>query len=491
MGMDIDRNRILRIGTDINTTCVFQLHFMKKEKMGEVHAKQEDEEKLPDTLSPCESALSSLSRTGWGRLLPVNCTLTAKELTEDMYTIGREPKCTVSITKYDVKPELYRQISKVQCRISRSKVNDDEYVVFLEDLSSNGTFVNRQKVGNGEKIVISSDDEISFAVADFKVFVYIDSKDSLQWMPISLSRKYHVIKHLGAGGFAEVKLVLDKKSCTKLAIKRISKSTVKEHTIINEINILRGLKHPCIVEWVDVEETMEDAFIIMEYLPDGNLLQMLQKNKRLSEPLTKLIFAQLVWAVKYMHEQRITHRDIKPENVLLSMKRGGLVVAKIADFGLAKIKDSMTRLKTACGTLQYTAPEVLLSRGEQEYSNKVDMWGLGVVLYVCLTGRRPFAAKVDEPALLIAMIVKGRYLTNMVEWKCISSQAKVVIQNLLTVNPSLRYDSADVFRSAWMKDENLENDICTLFGSTNPFDSSSSCEEDFEPQRKIQRLSVF
>uniref|UniRef100_A0A0A9XSM7 Ovarian-specific serine/threonine-protein kinase Lok n=1 Tax=Lygus hesperus TaxID=30085 RepID=A0A0A9XSM7_LYGHE len=451
--------------------------------MGEVQAKLEEEEKLPDTLSPCESALSNLTRTGWGRLLPVNCSLTARELTEDIYTIGREPKCAVSITKYDVKPELYRQISKVQCRISRSQVNDDEYVVFLEDLSSNGTFVNRQKVGKGEKMVISSDDEISFALADFKVFVYIDSKDSSQWMPNSLSRKYHLIKHLGAGGFAEVKLVLDKKSCTKLAMKRLNKTGIEEKTIINEIQILRGLKHPCIVEWVDLDATNDDVFIIMEYVPDGNLLEKLQKDRRLSEPLSKLIFAQLVWAVRYMHEQRITHRDIKPENILISVKRDGLVVAKIADFGLAKIKDTMTHLKTACGTLHYTAPEVLSSRGEQEYTSKVDLWALGAVLYVCLTGRRPFAAKVDEPALLINLIMKGAYSKSTLEWKTLSPQAKLIIQRLLTVNPNLRYDCSDLFQTAWMKDPNLMNDLCTLFGSMNPFDEDTS-----ERPTKIRRV---
>ena len=141
----------------------------------------------------------------------------------------------------------------------------------------------------------------------------------------------------------------------------------------------------------------------MELIEGGELFERIVAHGQFDEATTKFLFRQMAIGVKYLHEHSITHRDLKPENILLMSPETNETLIKITDFGLSKFINETSLLKTFCGTPTYLgrrehcsgkksthwnrfylAPEILVSRGEGSYTNKVDVWSLGVILYICL-----------------------------------------------------------------------------------------------------------
>ncbi|XP_073972636.1 ovarian-specific serine/threonine-protein kinase loki isoform X2 [Rhodnius prolixus] len=307
-------------------------------------------------------------------------------LKEESYSVGRSPSCDISLTSEEIKSTLLTRISKVHFKLTRDTVEGGKQIIYLEDLSSNGTYINGIKVGHNNKVILTSSDEISLASPSYKVFIYLDTKRSAeQWLTQDLCTNFLVLKHLGTGGFGDVKLVINKKTFHKYAMKKVENASEREGVIFNEVNILKRLKHPCIIHFESIYETGAAVYIALEYMSGGNLMQRINSKTRLPENECKMIFYQLTLGVKYLHEEGIVHRDLKPENVLLEVrgKRNDTVV-KITDFGLSKILHSMTNLRTACGTLKYTAPEVIKVCAEKYiYTHKVDIWSLGVILFLC------------------------------------------------------------------------------------------------------------
>ena len=199
-----------------------------------------------------------------------------------------------------------------------------------------------------------------------------------------------------------------------VAIKKIRKSSfssllTKER---KEIAILNGLKHENIVSMIDFEETVSDIFLVLEFCNLGDLNDLLLKLNKISEDHIRLIFRQVGSAISFLHSLQIIHRDLKPQNILLHSKNPHVelsddsiisistlkyinLIAKIGDFGFARVLSETTMATTLCGSPLYMAPEVLLG---QSYDSKVDMWSLGTIIYQCFTGFAPFIAK--NPQLL-------------------------------------------------------------------------------------------
>jgi len=149
-------------------------------------------------------------------------------------------------------------------------------------------------------------------------------------------------------------------------------------------------------------------------------------------------------AIQYLHESGIVHRDLKPENVLFR-DRDNTDNVMVTDFGLAKIIDDETVLKTACGTPNYVAPEILLQKG---YGRQVDVWSLGVILFILLCGYPPFYDESDPK--LFELILKGKFSFDERFWGGISASAKNLITNMLQVDPVKRYDTYQVLSHSWI-----------------------------------------
>mmetsp|Transcript_21712 Transcript_21712/g.41441 ORF Transcript_21712/g.41441 Transcript_21712/m.41441 type:complete len:876 (-) Transcript_21712:77-2704(-) len=224
-----------------------------------------------------------------------------------------------------------------------------------------------------------------------------------------------------------------------------------------EVEILRQLHHPKIVNLHLVHETATWMFLVMELVRGGELFDEIVKNKSLHEDEAKHIFRQLLEAVHYMHSRHVIHRDLKPENILIASSRqaeppmaGRLHEIKIADFGLSKIiSDGTSKAKTFVGTPQYWAPEVLnAQRLGASYTQAVDFWSLGAVLFVMLCGRYPFDGK-KMP--LEEQIQTASFSMASPAWQRVSDHAKDMVRGLLRVNPTERMNLESCLHHAWLQ----------------------------------------
>jgi calcium/calmodulin-dependent protein kinase I len=258
--------------------------------------------------------------------------------------------------------------------------------------------------------------------------------------------KYYTVTPdvLGQGYFAVVKVGIDKKTGEKVAVKLVNKSLVeKEETLANEIDILGSIDHPNVVSMKAIFDTEDTLFIVMELMEGGELYEEIVKRKTFTEKDAAEIVRQLCEALAYLHERGIVHRDLKLENLLLK-KKGGLEI-KLADFGLSKLYSGQA-LQTACGTPFYVAPDVLMGTG---YGPAVDMWSVGVLLYVLLSGRLPFAA--DSDAELFRLIIAGNLVWKSPQFDGVSSEAKDLIKKLINTEPEQRWSAKQAIEHPWVK----------------------------------------
>eukprot|EP00620_Florenciella_sp_RCC1587_P003895 CAMPEP_0182600334 /NCGR_PEP_ID=MMETSP1324-20130603/90933_1 /TAXON_ID=236786 /ORGANISM="Florenciella sp., Strain RCC1587" /LENGTH=356 /DNA_ID=CAMNT_0024818241 /DNA_START=140 /DNA_END=1210 /DNA_ORIENTATION=- len=263
---------------------------------------------------------------------------------------------------------------------------------------------------------------------------------------------YKFGKTLGQGSFATVKMATDRNdpSVGKLAVKIIVKTALSqedEEALQTEVTILEQLDHLNIVKLRQTFDCPARFYMVMELCTGGELFDRIVKKSTYTEDEARKCIIQLSDALEYCHSRGIVHRDIKPENLLYSKSEPDETI-KLADFGLAHLLKKDEVLKTACGTPGYVAPEVLTGQG---YGSEVDMWSIGVVVYILLCGYPPFYD--DSTAILFNMIKKGQYDFNPQYWDAVSDDAKDLITKLLCVDPSQRLTAAGVKGHVWMQSE--------------------------------------
>jgi len=178
----------------------------------------------------------------------------------------------------------------------------------------------------------------------------------------------------------------------------------------------------------------------------GELFDRIVAKGHFSEPASADLVYKILDATQYLHSVGIVHRDLKPENLLLSDPSDQAEV-KVADFGLAKILGAEGQMMaTTCGTPGYVAPEVLKNKG---YDKQVDVWSIGVILYILLCGFPPFYE--ENTALLFEQIMRGQYDFPEPYWDPISAQAKDLVQHMLVVDPKKRYTTQQCMAHSWFK----------------------------------------
>lgn len=389
-----------------------------------------------------------------GYLLPFKPKGPMIPLEKDSFSVGRSVTTDHKIVDGKGKNKLknFDAMSKVQFLLVKDKLG-----VHLEDRSSNGTFVNKQKVGKGKKVLLATNDSIGMTDGNQTHFVFI--KADQENYPKELREKYTVSKELGKGACGTVVLGVRKSDSRQVAIKAINKKKVTMQpgsslNVMNEVKLLRAIDHPCIIRLEDVVETEDELFIILELADGGELFDKIIEKTKLQEDEAKLHFYQMVHAIEYLHTKNIAHRDLKPENILLVSDDDLNPVIKVTDLGLSKFVDMDTHLKTFCGTPQYIAPEVLFSRvrGDGTYGIKVDMWSLGVILYVLLCGCPPFNP--DNPNKgLIQQVCEADYRFPESLWGNISPEAIDLVKKLMTLKPERRLSAAETLMHPWMQDE--------------------------------------
>ncbi|XP_011062802.1 PREDICTED: serine/threonine-protein kinase Chk2-like isoform X2 [Acromyrmex echinatior] len=399
----------------------------------------------------------------WGRLCPRRPYLRSLEMMKDtIYTLGRSPSCDICLTSNELQSKQLSVISKTHFRIYRERVgNTNEIVVYLEDSSHNGTYVNQELVGHGRRVIIGNNSEIALAKSSFSFYIFVSANvhEIAYELPLGLKQRYVIGRRLGTGACGEVRLLFKKDGSETFAIKVIQKNYFSAGTgnilnnpanVRNEVEILRKLKH-------DIFDTTEVMYIILELMEGGELFDRIRSKGKLSESCAKLIFYQVVHAVYYLHRQGITHRDLKPENILLKDNSENPLV-KVSDFGMSKFVDAQTMMRTFCGTPMYVAPEILATNGRSSYTNQVDVWSLGVILYVSLSGRVPFS---NNNATLADQIKGGMYEFGSY-FTLVSQDAINLIKRMMTVNPKKRITVPQILLHPWLRDINMQREVNRL-----------------------------
>ncbi|KTG34918.1 hypothetical protein cypCar_00040551 [Cyprinus carpio] len=252
---------------------------------------------------------------------------------------------------------------------------------------------------------------------------------------------YEIIRTLGKGNFAVVKLARHKVTKTQVAIKIIDKTRLNSSNlekIYREVQIMKLLNHPHIIKLYQVMETKDMLYIVTEYAKNGEMFDYLTSNGRMSENEARKKFWQILTAVDYCHQHHIVHRDLKTENLLLDANMN----IKLADFGFGNFYNSGEPLSTWCGSPPYAAPEVF--EGKEYEGPQLDIWSLGVVLYVLVCGSLPFDG--DSLPALRQRVTEGRFRIPFF----MSQDCENLIRKMLVVDPAKRINVAQIKQHRWM-----------------------------------------
>ena len=401
------------------------------------------------------------------------------------YLLGRHPECDVRLD--------FGTVSNRHCLIFNENKPAGSMAV-IEDLSSNGTFVNEAILGRNKRRELEDSDEIALVDNARFIFRYPKSR-----MSSAFHSQYRILQQLGKGHFATVYLCVDRSTGHKYAVKKFERrmgDSQRSQTegLQQEIAVLMSVSHPNVLCLKENFEEADGVYLVLELAAEGELFNWIVSKQKLSEPESRKVFIQLFQGVKYLHERNIVHRDIKPENILLTDKQ---LSVKLADFGLAKIIGEESFTTTLCGTPSYVAPEVLENTKHRKYTRAVDVWSLGVVLYICLCGFPPFSDELytnDRPYTLAQQIKMGHFDYPSPYWDSVGDPALDLIDRMLTVDVEKRITIDECLEHPWTRGLSLA-DLPPHLNRTyiNPEDSTNgltgaigTLKMDFS-KRKIKR----
>jgi len=251
---------------------------------------------------------------------------------------------------------------------------------------------------------------------------------------------YFIGQIIGTGSFSTVSECYHKITGETFAVKTISKQTFRNcrQAIENEIRILKKSSHSNIIKLFKIYDNEDYLYLIMELIRGGELFTEISDNGAFTEIRANKIFSQIFDGVKYLHSFNITHRDLKLENILIDSQSR----VKLSDFGLSKILEPSDEefMKTRCGTPCYVAPEILLG---ENYTSSVDIWSMGVILYVMVYSRYPFQSSCLHSTY--ESIIHGNF-----DLPCtVSNELQDLLKGLLKVKDRFTLD--DIANHAWMK----------------------------------------
>ncbi|OMJ70533.1 hypothetical protein SteCoe_31463 [Stentor coeruleus] len=271
-----------------------------------------------------------------------------------------------------------------------------------------------KKIGQNYLPVVQSRDEFSFGLED-----------------------YEIIRVLGKGSYAVVRLAKHKTQNIKVAIKTYDKATPQVlRNVRNEVKVLKYLDHPNIVKVLDVRQESQAVHIILEYAL-GSSLESFIKSRAIDLNEISKIFKQILSTVNYCHNMGVVHRDLKLTNIIIDPAKR----IKIIDFGFSTITNGGL-LKMFCGTPEYMAPELV---SQKPYlGHKTDMWSLGVILYYMLTKTYPFVGRNERE------ILRKIALVGMQSLMKVPNEAVGLIKKLLAIDPNNRSFAHEALNDPWL-----------------------------------------
>ncbi|XP_033970331.1 serine/threonine-protein kinase SIK3 homolog isoform X1 [Trematomus bernacchii] len=304
---------------------------------------------------------------------------------------------------------------------------------------------------------------------------------------------YEIERTIGKGNFAVVKLATHIITKAKVAIKIVDKTQLDDENlkkIFREVQIMKLLKHPHIIRLYQVMETERMIYLVTEYASGGEIFDHLVAHGRMAEKDARKKFKQIVAAVHFCHCRNIVHRDLKAENLLLDHNLN----IKIADFGFSNLFSRGQLLKTWCGSPPYAAPE--LFEGKEYDGPKVDIWSLGVVLYVLVCGALPFDGSTLQN--LRARVLSGKFRIPFF----MSTDCEYLIRHMLVLEPSRRLTMEQICKNKWMRLGDPDPDFDRLIAECEQVKTErdtelineqvliAMCEMGLDRERTLQSLQT-
>ncbi|KAI8903500.1 kinase-like domain-containing protein, partial [Gorgonomyces haynaldii] len=253
---------------------------------------------------------------------------------------------------------------------------------------------------------------------------------------------YQLGKVIGQGSYSKVKMATHILTGEKVAVKCISKESLFKKDSVNkqlvrEILLLAQLSHQYVCPLLEVIENQDTIFMVTPFIEGGDLYDYVVKSpqSRLESSTAKRLFSQLVSGVEYLHSQNTIHRDLKPENILIDSNTN----IKIADFGFAGLSKGEP-LDSMLGSPEYASPEMI---ARKPYGPEVDIWSMGVILFVMLTGTLPFHEK--NMSKMFVAIMSAKYTLP----DYLDQEAKDLIKNILQVKPEKRLTIQEMREHVW------------------------------------------
>lgn len=287
---------------------------------------------------------------------------------------------------------------------------------------------------------------------------------SANFQPGSQMGDYVFRREVGRGKFSLVYEAVDIRSSTRVAIKIIEKAAVDPYSVqklLRKIEIMRKMNHPNVLGVREVHENQTQLGIVMEFIGGGYLFQELLKKRRYTEQDAAFITRQIVEGVAYLHGMGVSHRDIRPENLMITDEEDfDFRRVVITDFGFAKLHGAGELMKSAVGQPKYVSPEVL-SAGffGGNYGPSCDIWSVGVLAFILLSGRFPFDGFDDT---LYNNISQGNFSFNSPEWASVSKLAQQFISDTLVVDPTARPTALQLLSHPWLQADVMETDDIDL-----------------------------
>jgi len=423
-------------------------------------------------------------------------------VSSDVARVGRNPAiCQLSLDGLGLDEQNFAAASQSHFTLYRG-CNGRPYLV---DTSSNGTWVNGEQVEPDERYRLSHNDAISVVKPGLVVFVFFHEGKMSKLYP-DIFDKFLVGEEVGSGSFSVVYEGYKRFSMEKVAMKIIKKKRksittesgsdviLRTEDVFKEVDILKNLEHPCVNQLVDFIHSPTNTVIVLEFAAGGELFEQVCEDHdahRMSEEVAKIQFYQISHAIAYLHASNICHRDLKTENILM-MSKDARAHLKISDFGLSKKFSSTSMLETYAGTPNYMAPEVLdiVRRfemsgdasdggdgGPEFYTCLADCWSLGVLLYILLSGHKPFQD--GSPS----KILTGKY--EEMEGGCwdgdkqgsraepVSDGAKELVRKLLVVDPQKRLSAEEILEDPWFANDAKTVIVALNIMGLNSFESPS------------------
>lgn len=284
--------------------------------------------------------------------------------------------------------------------------------------------------------------------------------------PAEVTDKYDLGQVVKSEEFCEIFRAKDRTTLKMYTCKKFHKKDGRKvrKAAKNEIMILKMVKHHNILQLVDTFETKKEYFIFLELATGREVFDWILDQGYYSERDTSNVMRQVLEAVAYLHSLKIVHRNLKLENLVYynRLKHSKIV---ISDFQLAKLENGLIR--DPCGTPEYLAPEMV---GRQRYGRPVDLWAIGVIMYILLSGNPPFYDDGDEDEdsrdkNLFIKILSGDYEFDSPYWDDISDSAKSLVASLMEVDQDQRLTAQEAISHEWISgnaasDKNIKDGVC-------------------------------